>query len=138
VEHRQLFPGVLNAIALLAVLLSFALPFYAVWFWASLRRHEKAATPAWRRLTGIVAAVLATCSIVWRYLFPLVLHHHYSKFGSEDEVWWAISLWSIRAGVWISAAGLLLALFALGRARLFAAASSAIMAFTYCVLFALR
>ena len=136
-EHRHLFPGIFDTIAMVVFLASFALPVYSTWFWASFRRRMSQ-TPRWRELIGITAATLATCSIAWRFVFPVVLHYRHSQVGFEDQMWWAISLWSIRIGIWISLAGSLLAFFALGRARVYAMVSSVVMTFTYFVIFALR
>lgn len=119
------------------MLVSYVLPLYAAWFWFSWYAHDRHGSPVWRRLIGAVAAALATAAIFWRYLFPIILYEHALQAGGEDQLWWRISLWSIRIGVWLSAAGLLLAALGLGT-RVYPAASSAIMGTTYFVLFAIR
>jgi len=136
--HRHLFSGAFDAIALVVVLSSYLLPLYAARFWFSWYTRDRHGKPLWRRIIGVTAAVLATCSIIWRFIFPVILHQHYLRVGSEDQAWWIISLRGIQIGVWLSAGGLLLALFALGKARVYAAVSSTIMGITYFVLFAIR
>lgn len=127
-----------NVIGGFFLLASFVLPIYAVWFWVSLYRRERYEGALWRRVVGFIAAVLATCAIGWRYVFPLILHHHYSRIGSEDQTWWAIMLWSIRLGACMSLAGVVLGAMSKGQTRLFSAVSSAVMMLAYFVLFAIR
>ena len=124
---------IFNIIGWVAMILSFLLPAYLVWFWFCWYRTYRNQGSLWRRIVGLIAALLASCAILWRFVYPAILHHHFSRVGSEDQTWWYLAILSIRIGVWLSAAAFVLGVISLGRTRVFSAASSVVMLATYLV-----
>ena len=129
---------VFNLISAVAILTSFVLPICALVFWISWYRNDRHQYPAWRRAVGCIAALCATGAIVWQHAFPIILHRHYLLAGGEDNAWWALLISSIRIGLSLSLAGLLLGLLGKKRTRIFAVVSSVLMGLTYFVLFSIR
>ena len=127
-----------NVIGVAAFFASFALPICAIMFWIFWYRSERNRDTGWRRVAGITAALCATSAILWQHIFPIILHRHYLLSGSEDDAWWALLISSIRAGLVLSLAGILLGVVGRGFTRIFSMASSALMVLTYFVLFSIR
>jgi len=127
-----------NVIGVVVLFASLALPICAIAFWIFWYRRGRHGDQGWRRVAGISAALCATGAIFWQHIFPIVLHRHYLHSGREDDAWWALVISSIRAGLVLSLAGILLGVVGRGFTRIFSIASSALMVLTYFVLFSIR